>query len=191
MKPLVEAQLIGDPVDEQNPIEVVQFVLDAAGQKAVGAQLLGPPNLIAKAHLHHGRAHHIEIDPGNAEAALLVGVNARPEAGDLGVDQHHRRRGGIFRIEIDHQQLLMYAHLGGRQANAASGIHAAQHVAGQFPHRLIHLADPPGGLAQHLVAQGGDGEGRVVDHLFRHLYAAAHLLGAAGHLSEAARQGLT
>ena len=85
----------------------------------------------------------------------------------------------------------MHAHLGCGKADAAGGIHAAQHVAGQLPHRFIHLADAPSRLAQHLAAQGGDGEGRVIGYLFGHLHAAAHLLGATGHLSEAARQGLT
>ena len=79
LEPFVEAQLVGHPVHEQHTVEMVHFMLDAAGQEAIGLELLGPAVLIAEAHLHHRRTHHIEVHPWDAQAALLVGVDRRAE----------------------------------------------------------------------------------------------------------------
>jgi len=40
LEPLVEAELIGDPVYEQHPAEMVHFMLDATGQQTIGLEPL-------------------------------------------------------------------------------------------------------------------------------------------------------
>ena len=99
----IEAELIGDPVNEKHTFEVVHLVLDAAGQEAISLDPLGAAHLVAIADLNRGRTHHIQVNARDAEAAFLISLDCSTEAGDLGIDQNHRRRGGILGIKIDHQ----------------------------------------------------------------------------------------
>jgi len=97
----------------------------------------------------------------------------------------------LLDIEIDHQQLLMHTHLGSRQTDAPGGIHAAQHVAGKVAHRLIDAADAPCLGAQVLGPQGADRKRRLIHRFLGHHHRAVAALRRAGHLGEAAGQGIT
>ena len=71
---VVETELIGDPVHEQHTVEMVHLMQDAARHQAISFAALGPAQFIAVFDIHLAGTHHIEVNPRNAEAALLVGV---------------------------------------------------------------------------------------------------------------------
>ena len=73
---LLKTGLIGDPIHEQHPVEVIHLVLNAARHQTIGLHLSGAAHLIAEAELNRRWTHHVEIDAGDAEAALFIGVEA-------------------------------------------------------------------------------------------------------------------
>ena len=85
---LVEALLqllfIGDPIDEQHPLQVVHLVLNTTGQQTIGLETLRAAHLIAEADLNNAGAHHIEIDTRDAQAAFFVGADGAALGGESG-----------------------------------------------------------------------------------------------------------
>ena len=138
---LEKSVFVRDPINEKHPIEVINLVLNTAGHQAIGFHRARATHLIAKTHLHCGGSHHIEINPRDTQATFFVGVKPCTGGNDLGVDQHQGWCARGLRIEIDHQQLLVDAHLGSGKAYAMGRVHAAQHVSGKIPHRFINFAD--------------------------------------------------
>ena len=129
---------------------------DAAGHQAIGFAPLRPAELIAVFDVDLAGANHIEIDAGNAEATLFVGVEGSAGGHDFRVDQHQGRVGSFLWIEVDHQQLLVDSDLRCCQSNAVGCIHAAQHLPRQLPHLFIDFADALGGFAQFVGSQRVD-----------------------------------
>jgi len=107
------------------------------------------------------------------------------------IDQHQRRRWLVFRLEIDHQQLLMNSHLGSGQADAMGAVHAAAACAETSSRTesstlpdLLAVCRRVGSPRVRMV------RGRV-DTCLRYLDATAGLLRWRAHFGEATGQGIT
>src|SRR5690606_15883337 len=77
---------IGEVVDEQPAVEVVDLVLDADREQAVGLAFDGVAVAVEVAHLHALGALHVLVDIGHGQAAFLHDLDAFLLE-DLGIDE--------------------------------------------------------------------------------------------------------
>ena len=128
--------------------QVVELVLDADGQKAVGFEGEFFAFFVAGFHGYALGAGDGVVNAGHRQAAFFVGGFA-VFMGDHGVDKHARLV--VFFGEIHHHHALVHVHLGGGQADAVRGIHGFQHIGHQRLNALINLRHGFGHGVQALI----------------------------------------
>ena len=78
-------------IDEQHAVEMVDLVLQAGGEQAVGLDLAPRAGLVQVAHLDPRRPRHVGVLAGQRQAAFLARGQFVAGGDDLRVDQHDRR----------------------------------------------------------------------------------------------------
>ena len=159
-----------DMVDEENTVQVVEFMLEAGCQETVGLQQM---LLAVTADMPDGdrrRALHFGIIFGDRQAAFLVDRAFLRRLQDFRIDEHHRLLRIAFLGDIDHKQAAGNADLDGGETNARRLIHGLQHVVGELQNRVVDTFDGLGDLAQQRIGQDNkrlDRHGLPISHLFR------------------------
>ena len=113
-----------DAVEDEHAVEVVDLVLDHAGEEVVALE----DDLVAveveAAHGHEVGAHDLEAEPGHREAPFAVDLLAR-HLDDLGVDHHVR---AVALVEVVGEEALAHADLRGREPDAFLDLHGLVHA---------------------------------------------------------------
>ena len=145
-------------VDEQDALEVVQLVQDAARQQAIGFDLLLDPFGVEVAQLDLAGPPQFGELVGQRETAFLGHdlLVRRPD--DLRVDQAERRAGLVLARDIDDDDALGHADLDRREPDARRVVHGLDHVVHQLAQIVV---DPLDGFGLDLEARiGRDDDGQ-------------------------------
>lgn len=150
------ADLFFHAVDEEDAVEVIDLVLDAAGEKAVAAEDMRDAAFVVIRDDDLVGPNDVAANLWKGKAALLddVVVGVAFEFDD-GVGECHRheefeRRFGAIELpvevdfggaEIDDAELDGAADLLGREADAAGGVHGLDHGGGELGERRIEAGD--------------------------------------------------
>src|SRR5687767_567807 len=103
-------------IDEQNPVQVVDLVLDADGQKAIGFLFLRLAVVIDIAEPHARRPLHLRIIIGDRQTTLFVdGALVVRAPDDLRIDQEQRAFWLLLARNVDGHNAARLAHLDRRQ----------------------------------------------------------------------------
>lgn len=114
-------------VQKENAVQVVDFVLEGAGEEFFAGDFKGVAFDILGLDGDVGGAADIFAEAGDGQAALFADLLALL-LGNLGVDQDEAG-GGVFAGRgIDDGELPADVDLGGGKADAAGGIHGFKHV---------------------------------------------------------------
>src|SRR5262245_8245922 len=81
---------LGQVIDEQHAVEVVDLVLQAGGEQPVRLDLMRLAVEIREANLHERRPLDLLVQFGNRQAAFLVDVELLRAPDDLRIDHHLR-----------------------------------------------------------------------------------------------------
>src|SRR5690606_4666879 len=105
------------PVEEEDPLDVVDLVLQRAREELVRLDRDRVPLGIEALHAHRGGALHDLLETGDAQAALrlALGLLARPR--DPRVDDRHPLVGPLLAAQVHHDDPLRQPDLGRRQAD--------------------------------------------------------------------------
>src|SRR5690606_36878267 len=164
-------------VEVEDPLEVVELVLQDVGEVALGAQRAGLAVEVLVLELDHQVARHLlGVEAGEAEAAVAAELLALalhqprvddhvlaallPAAAALG-GRHLALLGvGVVvgaRLHLQgHEQALGHAGLRGGEAHAVGGVHRLDHVGGEALQVSVELRDLAGAAAKHRVAVVAD-----------------------------------
>jgi hypothetical protein len=151
------------PIDEEDTVEVVYFVLDAAGKKTIAAQRVCCAVLVLISDLDFLRSRDVAANFGKRQATFLGGILRFGRDLERWIADHHRHEefeGRLPTIEfpikirvrfpqIDHAQLEGFAYLLRGQANAVCGVHPLDHFARELSQFPIELRDGRAFLAEH------------------------------------------
>ena len=150
------ADLFLHAIDEEDAVEVIDLVLDAAGEEAVAAEDVRDTALVVIGDGDFVGADDVAADFRKRETALLDDVIVGVAFDfDDGVDERHRheeferRFGPIeFPIEvdfggaqIDDAELDGAADLLGGEADATRGVHGLDHGGGELGERRVEAGD--------------------------------------------------
>lgn len=166
------AGAFGHAVDEEGAVEVIDLVLDAAGEEAVADEVVGDAVLILVGDLDFVGAGDIAADVGEGKAALLIGVLFRREGFDHGVGDDHGHEEFAGRVgavefpvevevgeaEIDHAELEGLADLLSGEADALGVVHGLDHVKTELLKREIEGSDRCSLLAEDGLIEVNNGE---------------------------------
>src|SRR5919109_3533074 len=149
---LAQSFQAGQAVCEQDPVEVIDLVLDGAREQSIAFD----PDRLALAVEAAGDHAHGALDLAHIarhrETALHADLLPLP-LDHLGVDQHVQV---LVRLEDDHPQ--PDSNLGRRQSHARRGDHGLDHVVDQLADAVIDAADPLRLLAKDRRFLGQDRE---------------------------------
>ncbi len=134
----------GEVIDEQDTLQMVQLVLNAVCQQAVGFQLIGLAVAILRLEMHPQGARHFGVVFRDRQAA-----GSRSSPNNFRVDQ--RQRLVFFFADIHHDHATMHVDLGGGKTDARGVIHGFKHVIDQATHVVIDLGDRLGKGAQTFI----------------------------------------
>ena len=160
-------------VDEEDPLEVVHFMLDADGEQAFAVDLLRLAVIVEELHPHARRALDVLIKVGNREAAFLARDHFVGGPGYLGVHEVHRLAGRedlflrgfleVFAVlvhragDVDDEDALGHADLDRGQADARCVVHGLEHVIHQRAQVVRDFLHGFGDLLEARVGRDEDG----------------------------------
>src|SRR5262249_21647553 len=120
-----------DAVDEEFPVQVVNFVLQSNGEEVFGLQydlfFIGGPSF----YLDLGSTLHFGSIINHAEATFLPN-NLALAGGDDGIDEFEQLLTWFFVVDIDDNDALWDADLHCGQADARRVVHSQHHVVYQM-----------------------------------------------------------
>ena len=140
------ADFLCHQVDEQDAVEVIGFVLDAAGEKAVAGEHVGHAPFILEFYRDRVGAGDVAADFRKRKAAFLVKIVGRAAGdGDLGIGDRHRHDEvegqfdavelpgeiGLRVTEVDYAELEGAANLLSGEADACGRVHGGDHLASE------------------------------------------------------------
>ena len=138
-----------DPVEQEHAVEVVDLVLDHAGEQVVTLHDdLGAVEVDA-AHRDPLGPDHLEPEARDGEAAL-VGQHLTLGLHDHGVDHHAR---AVALVQVEGEETLAHPHLRGGQADALFEVHRVEHAVDQGDQVVGELLDLARALLQHGIAE--------------------------------------
>ena len=112
--------------------------------------VIGSPCSSSAADPDVERPLDVDVDRGQAEAALLGGLELVAPPLDLGVDQPDERRVGPDPVD---EHAVQDADLGGGQADAERAVHQLAHARDLVAQRVVDPLHRPRAGAQHRVAE--------------------------------------
>ena len=131
---------------------MIDLVLQAAREQAVGLDLELLAVEVHRANANLGRAFDVAVDVGNRQAAFFAlvlpfGVN------DFGIDDDER-----IVVDVDDGEPFGASDLRRGEADALRQVHRLEHVARQRPQLVGDFGDGLGILAENRVAEDADVE---------------------------------
>lgn len=146
-------------VDEQATVEVVDFVLDADGEQAVGLDFPFLVVAVEKPDPHPVRALDVLVIVRDRQAAFLVDLQFVGGPGDFRIGQTQRPRFLVVLAgDVDDDDALGNGNLNGGKADARRGIHGFQHVVHQRADFVVDAVDRFADETQSRIGQGDDVE---------------------------------
>ena len=131
---------------EELAVQVVDLVLDAHGQQAIGLQREGLAIQTQRRDGDGVGALDLVVDAGDGQAPFLVALQRVAGPGDLGVDEDLQLVMGLG--DIDDHHALVHVDLRGRQPDAGRRVHGLGHVGHQLADSIVHNRDPLGNRMQ-------------------------------------------
>src|ERR1019366_392327 len=107
--------------DEQHAVEVVDLMLETAGEQFRTVHLEPLSMRVLGANAHLGGANYLLVNLREAEAAFLLILLAFAQ-NNLGVDEHQLVLGLLAHAQVDDRQALGYVHLRRGESDALRGI---------------------------------------------------------------------
>src|SRR6266571_1686197 len=138
-------------IEEQDAIEVIDFVLRGARLEAGELDRVRLAVAVERCDGNGERALHIAVDVGNREATLLGRFDGVAQLDDPGVDQHERWRELL--AHVDDRNSPRDAHLVRGEPHAFGRAHGVEEVVHQPPDLVVHGCDRRRRLTQHRRAQ--------------------------------------
>jgi hypothetical protein len=147
---------LGNVVDEENAIEMVDLVLQDGGEKALGQDLAFLALAVEGAGAHGRRPLDLGVIFRNGKAALLVGRALLGRPNDLGIDEH-LGVGRFFLLRgVDHQKTDGLGDLNGRESHARRVMHGLDHVVDQAAQIIVDTLDRLADETQLWIGQNDD-----------------------------------
>src|ERR1043166_511659 len=134
-------------VEEEDAVEVVDLVLDRAGEQSARLPAVAQPVAAGRLEDDSLGALHFAVEIGNREAALL-GAGAPLGRDDLGV--HH---GQPLALDPHHRDPLRDPDLVGREADALRGVHGLEEIVDEAPDVRVDGGHLRAALAEHRGAE--------------------------------------
>ena len=106
--------------------------------------------LVARAHPHFGRALHVDVHEGNAQASLARDLRLLTRPLQDRVDERRQRILGVGAID---EHAVQHADLRGRQPDPERVLHQLAHALDLSAQRLVEAVDRERARAQHRVAE--------------------------------------
>src|SRR4051812_2301340 len=147
---------LGDMVDEQDAVEVVDLVLDAGREQALGLDLVGLAVEVEILEPHLGGALDILVDFRDRQAAFLVDRRLVRGPYDLRIDEHARLGLAFLLGKVHGEDALRHPDLDRGEPDAGRVIHGFEHVLDQGLDVGRDLADRLGDQPQPLVGKDDD-----------------------------------
>src|ERR1700677_5266488 len=147
---------LGDVVDEENAIEMVDLMLQNGGEQALGQNLAFLPLAVEGAGAHGRGTLDLGVIFGDRETALLVSRALLGRPHDLGIDQH-LRVGRFFLLGgVDHPKTDGVGGLNGSEAHALRVVHGFDHVVDQLAQIVVDAFDLLADETQFGIGQNDD-----------------------------------
>lgn len=155
----------GHAIDEEDAVEVVGFMLNATGKKAVAQQHVRGAGGILELNPNDVGTNDVAVNAGERQATLFIdGVIALHDL-DLGVGDGHRhdeveRRGDAIKFppgievsarEVDHAELHGAADLLGGEADTGGGVHGFNHGTREQGEFVVEMVNASTFGAEHVV----------------------------------------
>src|SRR5829696_2869322 len=148
---LQDSRFVFDAVDEQDPVEMVDLMLEDARPPAAGLEAYWTVVEPHPLDRHHFGARHLAGPTRDAQAAFIT-ENSAARLDNLGVDQRNRELWAALVVEVlrymHPDQSTQYPDLRRRQPDARRGQHRLVHIFGQAAQAVVHISD-----AQRLLPQ--------------------------------------
>lgn len=139
-----------EPVHEEDPVEMVDFVLKGAGQEPRCFDLQRTTVAVQRLQEHPLRPLHHGGILGHAQAAFLALDIALP-LGNLGIDQREERVLRFRVADIDDDQPARHPYLRRCEANPRRGVHRLDHVIYQPLYTSINILNRDRHLLEHWI----------------------------------------
>jgi hypothetical protein len=136
-------------VDEELAFQVVEFVLNDAGQEAIGLDGEGPAFLVEGLDRHFLGAAHLGVEAGDGHAAFLVIDQLLAGPDHLRVDED----AVLVLVGVGDEDADRPAYLGRGQAEAAIGLHGRKQALDEFSQFAVYLLHRLGHGAQQVFAE--------------------------------------
>src|SRR5579859_1527583 len=118
-------------LDEENAVEVVDFMAEGAGEQIFAADLEGLALGVLRFYGDELRSNDVATKPGNREAAFFLAFFTF-SVNDFGIGENDFRLGIFSAGDIDDSHAQGHADLRGSQADALSGVHGGKHIFGKL-----------------------------------------------------------
>ena len=146
-----------DPVGEDHAFDVVVFVLDDPRLESRELLVVLDEVGVHVAHADRQRAGHVGMNPGEREAALVIGLLLLGKFVNLGIDESALVIGARRvllgpRSAVDDEQTNVLADLGRSQSDAFGLFEREEHVLGEFFHIGVIGRNRLAFAAQHLIS---------------------------------------
>src|SRR5690606_30431539 len=129
---------VGEIVDEELAVQMIDFVLNTDSKQPVGIELNRLAFAIERTDANPLGAPDLVVYPRHRQAPLLHLLDAFSRE-DFRIDQHERL---IARLaDIDDDNALVHVDLRRRQPNTRRGVHGLEHVVDQLLQARIDLLD--------------------------------------------------
>lgn len=151
----VLALIVVEVLQQQDPVEVVELVLDDPGKELVGFELDVVAVEVQSGDADLLRAHDVPVQTWDRQAAFGELPFAR-RFGDHRVDQH---LSPVAFAEVVDEEALLHTNLRRGQTHARSVVHGVEHVVGQFDQAAVDVGDLRCALSEHRIADDADAIG--------------------------------
>lgn len=146
------AAFLVETFDEQDPVQVVEFVLEEATGELGGLEGDLVTVEVTTDHVDMVGPGDLPAQTGHRQAGLLVDPFTLG-FDDLGIDD---RLTAPAVVEIPDEDLFLDADLGCREAEARGGVHRVEHGLGQGRDPPVDVVDRGGGLSEDRIADHPD-----------------------------------
>src|ERR1700677_4764252 len=147
---------LGDVVDEENAIEMVDLMLEYGGEQALGQDLAFLPLAVEGAGAHRRGTLDLGVIFRDRETALLVGRTLFRRPHDFGIDEDLRVARLFLLGGVDHQKTDWLGDLNGRESHAWRVVHGFDHIVDQLAQTIVDAFDCLADETQLGVGQNDD-----------------------------------
>ncbi|MCY1300251.1 hypothetical protein D9M70_498120 [compost metagenome] len=140
-------------IDEQHAVQVIDLMLQAGGEQAIGLDHLFLAVTVEMLDGDRRGALDLGVKVWDRQAAFLVDRALIGRSNDLGIDENERGLVVAFFRNIEHQHAFGNADLDRGKADAGRVIHGFEHIVGQTADVRVDGFDRRGNLAEHRIGK--------------------------------------